>query len=570
MNADRQRPPRQNPDRTGGVCGGGGDAHKQIEHRSQAHPDPGNRSSTDGDATDPSASPKPVPKPKTRPCIRIFGGSRSKNAYEAERHLRKANIPLFQSGSRLVRLVITEVPSKDGGRTKVAALEEVSETYLLDLMGRHITWLKPHKKIPGEWSIVDPPREVARALHARAGEWRFPVVAGIIRTPVMLPGGQILLTAGYDEKSGLILFDPPQMPPIPDHPTKQNAEAALAKLKGLLSEFPFKNDAAMSVALSALITPAVRPALSLAPMHVIRAPSPGTGKSYLVDLVSTIYAGAPCPVIGKGETDGELEKRLHSSLIAGHSLVNIDNVNGDLGGDFLCQAIERPLIDVRILRKSEQVRIINNVTLFATGNNLRLVGDLVRRSIVCTLDAETECPENRQFIHDPIALISPRRGEFIAAALTLVRAHQIARRDGLPAPPQIGSFSEWSGLVRGALIWLGCTDPLATMEAARANDPELEVLQNVIVAIAETFGVGKANAKTTAEIVGSENANLADAISGTNSQGKSVDAVSLGKWLARHVDRIIGKQKLMRISKGNRASLWYVADLTNSGDGGGV
>jgi putative DNA primase/helicase len=574
MNSDQQRPLGQNTDHTDGVVRGVPNTPQNGEHRSQARPGPGDGASPKNGPTATDARPgttKDISQQNpSGPRIRVTGGSLSKNADEAEKHLLNAKVEIYQRGSKLVRPVIQEMPAKGGGTTKTAALEEVSETYLLDRLCKHMTWLKPNRNKSG-WRRVDPPREVARLLRARAGYWKFLPVVGIIQTPVMLMDGSILYVPGYHKTSGLILFDPPSMPPVSDCPTTQDAKAALSLLEGLLEDFPFVDGASKSVALSALITPAVRPALKIAPMHVIRSPTPGTGKSYLVDLVSAIYSGAPCPVIAKGETTSELEKRINASLIAGRPLISIDNVNGDLEGDYLCQAIERPQLDVRIFGKSEHARVDNNFMLFATGNNLRLVGDVVRRSIVCTLDANRERPELRSFTSDPIASVSARRGDFIAAALTVVRAHQVARGTGLEPPSQVGSLTEWSELVRGALNWLGCADPLATMDTARENDPEIEGLRNVFVAIAQTIGVGEANARTAAEIiqVGKDNS-LESALVEVGVKGKPGESVFLGQWLGRHVDRVIGQHKLLRIRKGKHAAKWYVADLSKSDNGGGV
>ena len=68
--------------------------------------------------------------------------------------------------------------------------------------------------------------------------------------------------------------------------------------------------------------------------------------------------------------------------MTGQPIISIDNLNGDLGGDFICQAIERPVIKPRILGRSETRRIENTVTMFGNGNNFRLVGDIVRRVIL--------------------------------------------------------------------------------------------------------------------------------------------------------------------------------------------
>src|SRR3712207_4420673 len=103
------------------------------------------------------------------------------------------------------------------------------------------------------------------------------------------------------------------------------------------------------IALSGLITAVVRGGLPVAPLHAFRASTPGTGKSLLVDVAATIATGRPCPVIAAGKDAEETEKRLGALLRDGVPIISIDNVEGELGGDMLCQVTERPLVRVRIL-----------------------------------------------------------------------------------------------------------------------------------------------------------------------------------------------------------------------------
>ena len=512
---------------------------------------------------------------KRRPRVRIRGGSLSNNASDAEMHLGRAGVQIYRRGSKLVRPVTEEVPASGGRKTRSAALLEVSETHMRDVLCLHMEWQRwdERKKADefGErWRDVDPPADVAKVILSRAGIWTFPAVVGITSTPTMRPDGTILVNAGYDEETGLILFEPPAMPPIPDWPTKDGALAALALIDSLLEGFPFADEASKSVARSALLTPSVRAALPAAPMHVFTSPTAGTGKSYLVDVVSSIYSGTPCAVIGKGESIGELEKRLNTSLVAGHPMVSIDNVNGDLGGDFLCHAIERPLTDIRILGRTQHARIQNTVSLFATGNNLRLVGDVVRRSLLGSMDAKVERPEMRAFSTKPIDTVMADRGKYIAAALIIVRAYRVAGSPSRQGSMQIGSFQEWSDLVRSALIWLGCEDPVKTMIKARENDLELEALQDFLNAMASQIGLGPSAALTAAQIITAayqpkslQPTNpLQDALDGLRQKGK-MDPVLLGRWLARHKDRIVAGLRLVRKPKGKRACEWYVDILPN-------
>ena len=315
------------------------------------------------------------------------------------------------------------------------------------------------------------PINIAATILARVGEWTFPTIAGVITTPTLRPDGSLLVKQGYDDATRLLLVEPPPMPPIPDKPTRGDALAALALLEGLLAEFPFVDDVAKSVALSGIITPVVRGAFPVSPMHVSRAPVAGSGKSFLWDTVSTIAIGRLMPVIAAGRNEEETEKRLGAALLAGQPLISIDNLNGELGGDALCQIIERPIVDIRILGKSELKRIeARGTTMFGSGNNIVIVGDVCRRVITATLDPQLEQPELRTFNGDPVAKVLENRGAYIAACLTICRAYIAAGRPN--RAPRLASFEGWSDTVRSALIWLGKADPVTSMELARAEDPE--------------------------------------------------------------------------------------------------
>jgi hypothetical protein len=55
-------------------------------------------------------------------------------------------------------------------------------------------------------------------------------------------------------------------------------------------------------------------------------------------------SGERAPVLTAGRNEEETEKRLVAALLSGQTIISIDNVNGQLGGDFLCQIIERPVV----------------------------------------------------------------------------------------------------------------------------------------------------------------------------------------------------------------------------------
>jgi putative DNA primase/helicase len=97
-------------------------------------------------------------------------------------------------------------------------------------------------------------------------------------------------------------------------------------LTDLLVDFPFVDAASRTVALSAIITAVIRPALPTAPMHCLSATSIGTGKSFLGDVIASIATGSPVAVTPCGSTDEELEKRLGADLMSGKPFIHIDKI----------------------------------------------------------------------------------------------------------------------------------------------------------------------------------------------------------------------------------------------------
>jgi hypothetical protein len=229
-------------------------------------------------------------------------------------------------------------------------------------------------------------------------------------------------------------------------------------------------------------------------MHAFTAPAAGTGKSMLVDLASAIATGREAAVLAQGKTEEEFEKRLGAMLLGGEAAIAIDNCEAPLGGELLCQLLTQPVVRTRILGKSEVPELPTNTLVSATGNNLTLIGDLTRRALLCRLDAQCERPELRQFDRDPVAEAKANRGRYLVAALTVVRAFIVVGRPQQLQQQPLGSFGEWSRLVRDALLWLGEADPVATLETARAADPRLANLTAVVEQWAAVVG----DARTTA------------------------------------------------------------------------
>jgi putative DNA primase/helicase len=435
--------------------------------------------------------PRHEPKPdddafdKT-PCIRIAAGEVAFVADQAERALTAAGLPIFTRGGHLVSPVVETAKAAQNRKTTIVRLKRLAPERIIDLLSRHADFEKFDKR-SNKWIAADPPEMVARIILARDSGGKFPAVTGAITTPTLRHDGSILDTPGYDAETGLYLeLDPGvKMPPMPAAPTRADALRALAILKDLISGFPFVTEVDRAVALSGFMMAVLRGAMLTAPLHVFRAHTAGTGKSLLVDTAAAIATGRWCPVIGAGKTEEEREKRLGALLLGGVAIVSIDNVNGELGGDALAQMTERPLVQPRILGKSEMPEIECKSAVFATGNNLTIVGDTVRRCLISTQDAGVERPELRTFNFNPVDRVLQNRGVYIAACLTIARAARAARVK--PPSPPLGSYADWCELVRAPLVWLGEADPVESRETAREEAPNLTAIRELFACVRKCF-----------------------------------------------------------------------------------
>jgi putative DNA primase/helicase len=423
-----------------------------------------------GVAAKPGAATPPPPaqkQPHVLPTIQLRDGQLLRAVTETEQALLTGGVDAFSRAGLLVYPVGELVAAADGGKTLMARLSVFTSDSFIEPVAESAIFQRYSQRRKA-WTDTNPPIQIVRMVLARERKWAFPQISGIITTPTLRADGSLLATPGYDFRSELYLWLDFQLPPIPRAPTREQALEALATLKTLFEEFSFQRKTLdLAVALSGLLTALLRGSLSTAPIYLVRADTPGTGKSYLVDVIATVATGRLCPVITASRNLEEVEKRIGAVLLSGSPIVSTH----DLSGELLCQITERPLVRIRILGRSEMPDCECHTAVFATGNNVGFGGDMVRRGLMCNLEALSERPELRQFKHDALTRARSDRPKYVAAALTIVRAYLAASSPAVCGP--FGSYSAWSKMVRSPLVWLGEPDPILSMEEIREEDSEL-------------------------------------------------------------------------------------------------
>jgi len=460
-------------------------------------------------------------------------------AEQCERILAEAeDSDIYQAGGRLVYPV--REPSPDGGASYGLATLD-ADGILLRLHEKfRFVRLKPVKggveRVP-----ADVPQALPRLMLARRGRWQYRYLRGVVSVPVIRPDGSIAAREGYDEPTGLLLANLPDDLEVPGQPAPAAAVRALRVLSELLRGFPFESETDATAALSALLSAVLRPTLGPVPLHLFTAPVAGSGKTYLFEIAGALATGMRPPVLAAAGLNGEeLDKRLAAALLAGRPIVCLDNLEGMLQSSLLCQAVASAApVEVRRLGSYDTPQVEPVAAYFATGNNIVVAGDMLRRVVPVLLDPRCERPELRTFEFDPLRAVLDDRGRYLSACLTIPLAYRAA---GMPDRlPPLASFERWSDLVRSALHWLTKQDCCDGMEMLRREDPGLEAASALLWAWHEALGSDPLPIKMLIEEAGRDGREaLRDTLLAVCGKNGQLNGKRLGYWLRTWKNRIIG------------------------------
>jgi hypothetical protein len=399
-----------------------------------------------------------APDPEELPAICVNGRQLRDVSAEALDALQAANIPpvLYARGSLIVAIVLNEKGRK--------VISPVRKAALRGRLSRTANYYKVNAD--GEESGCAPPMEVVEdILSVPPSIWQFPPLEGLTEIPVIRPDGNILDLPGYDPATGYYYAPDPELyiPPIPSVPTQDHIDVSRALIEEVFCNFPFVDDASRANAIAGLITTIVRPAISgPTPLLVNDAPQAGTGKSLQADVISLIATGRAAEMFSAPKDADEWRKQICTALLSGTQVAVFDNVTRPLDSGELCKVLTATLYADREFKTHDKILLPVNTIFIATGNNIRLRGDMPRRCYHVRLDAKDSRPWQRtEFRHPDLKRwVSGHRGELVAALLTLARAWWVA---GCPKPgvKPLGSYEAWTITVGGILEHAGISGFLA-------------------------------------------------------------------------------------------------------------
>jgi hypothetical protein len=382
---------------------------------------------------------------------------------------------LFQRDHRIVRVI--EDPARL--HPQPPKIAPVTENTLRERLAAAAQWVSkgvdPESGAPVYFPEIPPMWAIGGVLDRQA--WNgLRVLTNVTDCPILRPDGTVLEEPGYDEATGFLYVPRGEFPRVPEAPTREDVEAALAKLFQVFGEFEFDwigpkdtpegNKALQfSCALAALLTMVARPAIDgPVPGFFVSAFGSGTGKTLLVLLLTAIALGAPVAASKYTDDDEEFAKAILGHLLTGKRAVFIDNVREGttFGGPSIDIVMSAwPRYEGRLLGSNNVPSVSNHATWFASGNNVKLATDTVRRWVRVRLRSTKENPalDEREFREQqPVKAALARRPELVVAALTLLRAWWVAGRPRAAVGAWDG-FNDWAGIVPQVLVWLNLPSP---------------------------------------------------------------------------------------------------------------
>lgn len=456
------------------------------------------------------------------------------------------------------------VPSVVDGRSTLVPLGSMEA--VRDMAGRLIDCTRNDKD--GGKKKINFPTTHAGMMHKRGYYHLVPECYGLARNPIMLPDWTIKTSQVLDPKSKVLCIFDAKKYKVPATATKEEALAALGRLRGWGEEFPFAAGCDESAFVAAMVTAVLRPALPTAVGSLISAPEKGSGKSTAAETIAALAADEKVESSTWPNDDIEQDKVLGAMLLDIRQAVIFDNLTRDVDSAKLCTILSAPLASLRILGQSKQQKVVTRLMYLFTGNGVHTVADLKRRILEILLDAQMDTPAARTFKRtDLVGDVLRDRHLIVWDVLTIMVAYRDA---GLPdvGMKSLAGFKEWQAMCCAPLIWLGMEDPLTRLWAGLAEDPEKVVLAGLLDEVLAIFGTAEFTIKelvAKTEIYtagGAVHQHLKDVL--IEIAGDKTGAINvriLAAKVRKQKGRVIGTHKIVMVEGNAAIAKWKIEKI---------
>ncbi len=288
-------------------------------------------------------------------------------------------------------------------------------------------------------------------------------IHGLVTTPTFRHDFSVITNPGFDLASGLYYSPDPSLETFTfeTNASKMKAEASLALLFELLTDFPFKNESERYSYLAILLTLFLRSAISgVVPCLAIDGNGQSVGKGLLSTMLSLIAYGEDIATNSAPKSREEWASKLDSILLRGAPFSVIDNIVGSFASDDFASVLTSAKRTVRIKGLSKVVDVPVNTVWVLNGNDLTLDSDLSQRMIICHLQHEDPSSRKQEKFHIQAkygcsieVLLRKERAKYMQACLDLICGwvnHGAPRRTKLV----LAKYGEWESVIGGIMDWI--------------------------------------------------------------------------------------------------------------------
>ena len=402
---------------------------------------------------------------------------------------------------------------------------------------------------------VSPSRDLVEYMAHRIPD-TVRVLRHLYRYPVWVGEPPRLVSRGYDQPSATLVDSGRAGEVVAGGDASQGVEV----LRDLLQDFPFESAADFAGALAMALTIVLRPVIDgPTPLFNVTAPTVGSGKSMLVEVLVAITTGAAPDAMTEGKDEDEWRKRIMAALLQRSPVIFVDNVHAKLNSATLAATLTaRWFTDRRLNTNDQQLRAPNDATWIATGNNTRYSDDLARRVVEVRLVPDAEEPWKRTgFCHNLPADAYSRRLELLGAIHAMVAAWVEA---GCPlGKAKMASFERWARVVGGVLDVAGVDGFLAGQERIweRSETSEVGEWTELFDAWWEKWGPTERTATEVTQLA-SQLEILGDV---RGDKSPSSQAKKMGHALKRVIGRYFGARRLAaRTDTHSKRQLWRLEE----------
>jgi hypothetical protein len=428
-----------------------------------------------------------------------------------------------------------------------------------------------------------PGRDALNTVLANVNWSGVPVLRGITYTPSIRPDGSVITSRGYDPATG-IWCDPRGFSerhlrelswdwnPNDEDDFRESyvfEEQAINLLDSVLGDFPWKSDADRANYLALMFTPLLRTYMpgALAPMGVISATAPASGKTLLTQILTALYGGVTNAWV---RNDEELAKVITTNFMSTAPVVTFDNISEkhELASPILAKLLTDNRWAGRELGSTRMIDKPNDKLWLATGNNVTIGGDMATRVIMVELDPAAPNPEARasfrlgdltEWLQHEQNILELKYALIFLARLWLTRGR------GQRGSAQMRSFTRWGSVMSGLLSELRFHGFLSNTSRVAEEDVEAAEWEAFLMRWYEINGNRELKTNELHASIVTDTNHWGDAII-LDRNGEPLNRHALAIAIGRRVGRWCGQYRVLKREGPARAKFYRVVQFGHETD----